>query len=160
MRCNDLLCIGRLGLQSWQSHVHHAHFLLVTIGGSTEIIWRFYLTFCPVRMIIMNQLVALQICSVCSNCNGVLLVMWEGAENCHQSVQWMSRLKLLQHVARGSLHIWYHYSAIVHDRKMLFGILIDNVLKMMHTNFDGPTSSGTKVVNITIWVIYEGTITL
>ena len=67
----------------------------------------------------------------------------------------MSRSKLLQHVARGSPHIWYHYSAIVHDRKMPFGILIDNVLKMMYTNFDGPPSSGTKVVNITSWVIYE-----
>ena len=30
--CNDLLCIWQTGLQSWQSHVHHAHFFVGNWG--------------------------------------------------------------------------------------------------------------------------------
>ena len=41
------------------------------------------------------------------------------------------------------------------SQKDAFGTLIDNALEMLCTNFDGPTSSVTKVVNITKWVMYQ-----
>ena len=91
----------------------------------------------------MNQLVALQICSVCSNWNGILLLMRVGAV---QSVQ-MSKLNFCSF--EGSSYIWYHYSANVHDRKMLFGTLVDSILKMSYTNFECSTTYITEVVSVT-----------